>query len=130
MEKLVKKKFDSKIDFDQNLVSSWLNKRCFISELLYRKSVDGSTSNDFHKKCDNKGITIIFIGTNKGYKFGGYTELEWDNKSKDKKDTSTFIFSLNDKIKYTPRNDNNCIYCDERNGPRFGDNFSPEIFFL
>ena len=42
--------FDSIIKFDQDLVKSWLNKSNFNSELLFRKSRDGSTPNDFHNK--------------------------------------------------------------------------------
>ena len=80
--------------FDQKLVKSWLNNRSFISELLFRKTRDGSTPKDFHNKCDNKGITIIFIETTKGYKFGGYTEWQWERKGGIKKDKSTFIFFL------------------------------------
>ena len=57
--------FDSIIKFDHNLVKSWLNNRNFKSELLFRKSRDGSTPKDFHNKCDNKGITIVFIETTK-----------------------------------------------------------------
>ena len=91
------KKFDSKIDFDQELIKSWLDNKNFKAELLFRKTRDGSTTNDFHKKCDNKGITIIFIETTKGYKFGGYTELQWDKNSGTKKDKSTFLFSFNNR---------------------------------
>ena len=45
--------FDSNIEFDEKLVQTWLNNRKFKTELLYRKSKDGSTPDDFHKKCDN-----------------------------------------------------------------------------
>jgi len=103
--------FDSKIEFKEDLVKTWLNNREFNSELLYRKTRDGSTTKDFHNKCDNKGITITIIETTKGYKFGGYTELQWDNKSGEKKDKSTFIFSINKNQKFTPRNNNDSIYC-------------------
>ena len=78
-------RFDSTIEFDQALVRSWLNNKNFSSKLLFRKSRDGSTPKDFHDKCNNKGITIIFIETTKGYKFGGYTELNWDNNSRKKR---------------------------------------------
>jgi len=123
--------FDSKIEFEQSLVFSWLGNKKFISELLFRKSRDGSTCNDFHNKCDNKGNTIIFIETAKGYKFGGYTELQWERSSsyKYKKDNkSTFIFSLNHKEKYTNRIDNNSICCYSDKCPWFGSKY-PEIFF-
>ena len=78
----------------------------FYTKLLYRKSINGSTPNDFHNKCDNKGTTITFIETTKGYKFGGYTELPWDKSEICKRDKSTFIFSLNHKQKYLARNGN------------------------
>ena len=121
------KKFESNIDFDEKLVETWLNNRKFETELLYRKSRDGSTPNDFHNKCDNKGITITFIETTKGYKFGGYTELPWDTSNSTKKDKSTFIFSFNNKQKYTARNNNDSIACISSEGPRFGCGW-PEIY--
>ena len=120
--------FDSIIEFDHNLVKSWLNNKNFKSELLFRKSRDGSTANDFHNKCDNKGITIVFIETTKGYKFGGYTELQWDSKSQYKTDKSTFIFSFNNNQKYKARNNNTSIYCGSNYGPYFGCCY-PEIYF-
>ena len=120
------KVFDSVIDFDEQLVKPWLNYRQFSTELLFRKTRDGSTPNDFHNKCDNKGITIVFIETTNGYKFGGYTELEWDH-SGNKKDKSTFIFSFNNKEKYNARNNNNSIGCYSFEGPRFGSDY-PEIY--
>ena len=91
----------------------------FFPELLFRMSKDRKTGKDFHNKCDNKGITIIFIETNKGYKFGGYTELGWEG-SGPKKDKSTFLFSFNKKEKYIAQNDNYSIFCSNENGPIFG----------
>ena len=122
-----KKNFDSKIEFDENLVQSWLNNRKFKAELLYRKSKNSSTPNDFHNKCDNKGITITFIKTTKGFKFGGYTELYWDKSGSRKIDKSTFIFSFNNKQKLIARNNNKSIPCRLDEGPHFGCNY-PEIF--
>ena len=119
--------FDSKIEFDQELIKTWLNNKDFNSQLLFRKTRDGSKVKDFHDKCDNKGITIIFIETTKGYKFGGYTELQWDTKSGGKKDKSTFIFSLNNKKKYSPRNERGTIYCENGRCPWFGSPTNPEI---
>ena len=120
-------KFNSNIEFDQELIETWLNNRNFYSELLFRKSRDGSSPKDFHDKCDNKGITIVFIETTKGYKFGGYTELQWDNSGA-KKDKSTFIFSFNNREKYNARNNKDSIYCYQNEGPRFGCSY-PEIYF-
>jgi len=86
--------FESNIEFDQQLVKSWLNNKNFSAKLIFRKTRDGSTTNDFHNKCDNQGITITFIETTKGYKFGGYTELSWEKNGGSKKDKSAFIIQV------------------------------------
>ena len=127
--KIINANFFSAIEFDQKLVMSWLNDRMFYSKLLFRKTRDGSTTKDFHDKCDNKGNTIVFIETTTGYKFGGYTELQWDKSETGKKDNSTFIFSLNKRQKYTARNDNYSIFCSKTRGPNFGNGSNPEICF-
>ena len=77
---ILKKLFDSKIEFDVELVKSWLDNRNFKTELLFRKTRDGSSVNDFHNKCDNKGITITFIETYKGYKFRGILDCNGINR--------------------------------------------------
>ena len=120
--------FESKIELDEELINSWLNNRKFNTELLYRKTRDGSAPEDSHNKCDNKGITIVFIETTKGFKFGGYTELQWDKSGNSKKDNSTFLFSFNNKQKYIARNNNDSIACVPYEGPRFGCGW-PEIYF-
>ena len=119
--------FDSKIKFEQKLVKDWLYNKKFKSELLYRKIRDGSSTKVFHEKCDNKGITLTFIETIDGCKFGGYTELQWNQKEIFQKDKSTFIFSFDKKEKYLARNDNDSIFCSSSYGPVFG--CSPRLFF-
>ena len=116
--KIVEYKFDTKIDFDEKLVKSWLDNRKFMSELLYRKSRDGSTPDDFHNKCDNKGITMTIIETTKGNKFGGYTESSWDKSNSSKNDKSIFLFSFSNKKKETNTNSSS-IYCSSDEGPIF-----------
>jgi hypothetical protein len=129
------KLFDSKIDFDEELIKSWLNNKNFKAELLYRKTRDGSTPKDFHNKCDNKGITLSIIETTKGYKFGGYTELSWNQLSGNPYDKSAFIFSFNNKEKYGQRKHSSpligqrTISCCSNSGPGFGNNW-PEIMIV
>ena len=84
----------SKINFDQSMIIDWIGKN-FTSELLFSTSKNGFEPSEFHKLCDNKGPTIIFIETKKGYIFGGYTELDWDTSDSYKTDESTFLFSIN-----------------------------------
>lgn len=119
-------KFDSNMIINEKEVKKWLNNKNFIAELLYRKTVDGSKPNDFHSKCDNKGITITFIQTLDNSVFGGYTEIGWEGKGA-KKDNSTFIFNYNGKYKVKENKD--CIYCDPDYGPTFGKSPYYEILF-
>ena len=119
--------FNSKINFDVNLIKCWLNNRRFKATLLFRMSEDGDSYYAFHSKCDNKGITITFIETTTGMKFGGYTELNWDCSNKRKNDDSTFLFCFNYKEKYTKSKDNYSIDCITNDGPKFG--WGPQIEF-
>ena len=66
-------------DYDKiEQIIEWIEPKKEIKfNLLFRKSRDGSTAKDFHRLCDNKGATLIFIETDKGYKFGGYTPMDW-----------------------------------------------------
>ena len=127
-DKLFKNKiFESKIDIDEELVKQWLNNRKFKANLIFRKTEDGSKSDDFHRKCDNQGITISFIETTNGYKFGGYTELQWEKKYCPKKDNKTFIFSFNNKEKYIARNNEDSIYCYTSYALWFGNGSNPDF---
>ena len=121
--------FNSKIAFDEKLIKDWIGKK-FSAKLLFRVSRDGSEPKEFHRRCDNKGPTIIFIETTKDFKFGGYTELEWDKSSSYKTDDSTFLFSINNKTKYTRRNKLCSIYCREDLAPSFGGDSFPDFFCM
>ena len=121
--------FNSKIPFEEQLVKDWIGKK-FKANLLFRVSRDGSEPKEFHRLCDNKGPTIIFIETTKDFKFGGYTELDWDKSSSYKTDQSTFLFSINNKTKYTRRNNMCSIYCREDLAPSFGGNNNPDFFCM
>ena len=127
--KIVRKQsiFDSNIDIDENLIKTWLNKKQFKAKLLYRMSEESPSFGEFHNKCDNKGITITFIETTKGMKFGGYTELDWDLSETNKSDKSTFLFSFNNKEKYEKINEEYSISCTKNDGPKFG--WGPQICF-
>lgn len=121
--------FNSKIPFEEKLVKDWIGKK-FKANLLFRVSRDGSEPKEFHRLCDNKGPTIIFIETTKDFKFGGYTELDWDKSSSYKTDQSTFLFSITNKTKYTRRNNMCSIYCREDLAPSFGGNSNPDFFCM
>ena len=110
-------------------MKDWIGKN-FTSELLFSTSKNGFKPTEFHRLCDNKGPTIIFIETKKGCIFGGYTELDWDKSSGYKTDESTFLFSINKKEKYTRRNKLCSITCREDLAPSFGGNYNPDFYCM
>ena len=93
--------------------------------LLYRASVDGYASTDFHRKCDNTPNTLTVIKSEHGHVFGGFTPLTWDG-SGNKTDAKTFLFSLINKEAKPEKMVKNTsvakrsIYCGSRYGPVFG----------
>ena len=120
---------NSKINFDENLIIEWIEKK-FTSELLFSTSKNGYQPSEFHRLCDNKGPTIIFIETKKGCIFGGYTELNWDTSGQYKTDESTFLFSINNKAKYTRRNKMCSVYCRKDLAPSFGGDGNPDFYCM
>ena len=68
-------------------------------------SRDGSNCSDFHRCCDNMGPTLLLFKTDKNYRFGAYTPLDWVTPSNGEvnnpNDNITFLFSLNKMKKFT-----------------------------
>ena len=94
-------------------------------ELLYRGSRDGSTSNIFHEKCDNKGETICLYKNDKGYIFGGYASIPWKSSGDLISAPDCFIFTLTnvhgtEPTKFINSRTNYSIYHNSNHGPSFG----------
>ena len=69
---------------------------------MFNSKLDGYTIENFHKKVDNNSPTIFIIKTATNRIFGGYTEHIWNIKNDGHyKDDNAFVFSLNNKKKYT-----------------------------
>jgi hypothetical protein len=98
--------------------------------LIYRASKDGKTPEVFHKKCDNKGATIVMIKI-KGSEqiIGGYNPFDWDSNRIYKSTNDSFLFSFIDRkdTKTAKVGYSNGIYsigCYPTYGPIFGGDFS------
>ncbi len=77
--KIIKNK--KEIDFLEKRLKNddpMLMNRTIIYKLLYRATRDGNSASSFHQKCDNICGTLVVIKTTKGFRFGGYTEQEWN----------------------------------------------------
>ena len=103
-----------------NWIKQKVNKASIKFELIFKMSQNGYSGSDFHKYCDNKGPTLVLIQTNKNNNFGGFTPLNWKNKSYPIDDLNqTFVFS-NKKFDMINKN-NYAIRCYSNEGPVFGD---------
>ena len=94
---------------------------------MYRGTRDGSTSDIFHKKCDNQGPTICLYKNEKGNIFGGYASISWTSSGFGKRAPDSFIFTLTNIHGIEPtkfiNSETSCSvfhYCDQ--GSVFGAN--------
>ena len=108
---------------DNNLyntfLKNWINpKQNIKANLLYRLSRDGPEISTFHKLCDNKGPTLTLFDLKCGYKIGYYVSDSIDSDSGWKKDEHTFLFNLNQNIKYKNKDNKHSSFCCKQNcGP-------------
>ena len=65
-----------------------------IGETLYVASKDGQASSNFHKACDSKGPTVVFVQTTTGNIFGGYAASSWASSGGYAKAETSFLFRL------------------------------------
>ena len=95
---------------DIEILISFLPKRPKKTSILFNSKSDGYTIENFHKKVDNNSPSIIIIKTITNRTFGGYTEHIWNIKNNGiYKDDNAFVFSLDNKQKYTVINSENAV---------------------
>ena len=97
-------------------------------ELIYRGTRDGSSSNDFHNKCDNKGESIILIKNDKDNIFGGYTSYPWGKDGNFHSSPDSFLFTLTNiyninPTKFPSKNDQYEVVHRSDRGPCFGGSY-------
>ena len=98
------------------------------TELLFRGSRDTLTHNNFYKRCNEQGPTIVLVKNKKGNVFGGYASASWNNKNKNITEFNapdSFLFSLiniynTEPIKFPCINSGYAIRNYYECGPAFG----------
>lgn len=92
----------------------------FKTKLLFRKSNNGDSYEEFHRLCDNKGKTLVLIQALEGFIIGGYTTKDWNTSGRWDKDEKSFLFSLT-KGQIFPiiKNADKAILRDKDIGPWF-----------
>ena len=87
------------------------------------------TTEAFHKKCDNKGPTLVLIKNDKGHIFSGYSSASWENSTTwdYKHAQGSFIFTLTNMYSISPtkfylknEEDGKAICCSNKCGSIFG----------
>ena len=89
--------------------------------LIYSASEDGDACTIFHSMCDGISPLLIFIKTNRGIRFGGFTSVPYECTTtyKGKIDDMAFIFSLDKKKVYEVEKGEKAICCYKNYGPVF-----------
>ena len=107
-------------DYISNL-NKWINQRegQFKTQLLFRKSINGNSFDDFHRLCDNQGKTLVLIQTLNNLIIGGYTSKDWDTSEKWYKDDKSFLFSLTNGKIFPNKKNCAAIYGRKDLGPWF-----------
>ena len=95
---------------EMELFLSWLENKPKKIKLLLDSRIDGDLTETFYNKCSGKFPTVVFVKTNKGHRFGGYSSIPWKNLNGGfDEDGKNFIFSLNKQKKYNIKNPKNAI---------------------
>ena len=94
------------------------NKKVILN-LLYKASVDSDKASAFHEKCDEAKSSLVLIETDKGKRFGGFTNCSWKGDCINKKDEEAFVFSLDKMLTYDSIRGEEAIGCYPKFGPVF-----------
>ncbi len=88
--------------------------------LLFRASKHGWNAEDFHRKCDDQGATLVIVKSSNGSIFGGFASLSWNSSDYYESDPKAFIYSLYTNKKFKPNNSINNLTMKGSIGPTFG----------
>ena len=91
----------------------------FTTKLLFRKSINGDSYDEFHRLCDNQGTTLVLIEGEEGFIIGGYTTKDWDTSEKWYKDENSFLFNLTNLQIFRHIKGKDSIRGSKENGPWF-----------
>ena len=100
-----------------------MNKEIKEIKKLYQATRDGDEPYIFHEKCDNIANTLVLYKSAGNRRFGGFASECWTSKEEIKLDKNSFLFSLDQKKIYPPKNKNYYeIVCNQNEGPSFSRN--------
>ena len=86
---------------------------------IYQATKDGGDAETFHKKCDNIPNTLVLYKSAGNRRFGGFASECWKATNNYIADKNCFLFSLDKKKIYPPKNNYFQIDLYSYNGPSF-----------
>ena len=114
---------------DTNIFSTGIQPK-----LLYKATRDGFMAKEFQKRCSNLQNTLVIAKTNFNKIVGGFCPLPWFVPNANEKfkyfvdyTNSTFLFSVDDKEKYSIKKNSNAICLTKEHGPIYGNGSDFEI---
>jgi len=110
----------NELDMILSEIKKRMNKEIKEIKKLYQATRDGDEPLTFHKKCDNIANTLVLYKSEGNRRFGGFTSESWTSEEETKLDKNCFLFSLDQKKIYPPKNNNYYkIKCFSEYGPSF-----------
>ena len=109
-------------DFDmiKSAIEKVMNKEIKGIKKLFQATINDGDYNIFHYKCDNISNTLILYESAGNRKFGGFASQSWGAKGGPVTDKNCFLFSLDNKKVYFPKNENYfSVPCSPYIGPSF-----------
>ncbi|XP_062384124.1 interferon-induced protein 44-like [Sardina pilchardus] len=92
--------------------------------LIFKASVHGYHSNNFHYKCSQQGPTLTVAYNNSGFIFGAYTSKDYARTGQNIIDEKAFLFSLDGREQnpepYRVTSTGQYSFIDGATGPHFG----------
>ena len=109
-KKVIKGDYNNNIDSkivnyrEIEFIVNYLNKTSLFQHkhinfnLLYRGTRDGDNTIDLHNKCDKRKNVIIFMKSEQGNRYGGFSHIGWENRKPDSYeypiDDNSFLFTI------------------------------------
>ena len=114
---------NSKILLDEDFNFLFSNKNIY-KDLLFCSDLYGDNILTYHNKCDKIPNTLTIIKTKENFIFGGFTTNFFESSPYTwKEDENSFIFSINLKKKFYPKDKKKAILSVKYMGPTFGDGY-------
>ena len=113
---------ENEFDMINIAIKERMNKDIKNIKKIYQATKDGGDPETFHKKCDNIPNTLVLYKSAGNRRFGGFASECWKTKDDYISDKNCFLFSLDKKKIYLPKNKYYQIGFNSYDGPSFINN--------